>query len=93
MSSARTSRVRRFLHIVAPWLFKKCHEGNFHWRWDRLCYCRRFEYGGDPNWHGGIHDMKTEQELVPLRLAINPKTQESQTIPDTQKMPPGWRWF
>jgi len=58
-----------------------------------LCYCRRFEFGGDPHWHGGIQDLKTDDELVPLRLAINPKTDESEVVPDTSNLREGWRWF
>ncbi len=63
MSSGRSSWWRRLMHKLLPFLFKRCPEYNYHWRWDRLCYCRVNEHGGVPNWHGGIYDFKTGFEL------------------------------
>lgn len=62
MASCRAPAWRRFLLKVAPFLFKQCPEENFHWRWDRLCYCRSGQYSSD--WHGGIYDFKTKMEWV-----------------------------
>lgn len=60
MSSARTTHTRRLLHRIAPWLFKKCPEGNFHWRWSQVCYCRMYEHCGP--WHGGIYLFHDQRE-------------------------------
>lgn len=60
MASAYSPRWRRLLRKCAPFLFKECRGGNFHWCWDRLCFCCQGEHTGD--WHGGIHDMKTGEE-------------------------------
>jgi hypothetical protein len=43
--------------MVAPFLFRRCPGGNFHWNTDRLCYCRSGEYSKD--WSGGILDLQT----------------------------------
>jgi hypothetical protein len=59
MSSAYSPSWKRLLYKV-PFLFKICPEGNYHWKWDRLCFCRCHEYCGD--WHGGIWDMKLKKE-------------------------------
>ncbi len=37
--STRAPNWRRFLQTHAPFLFKRCRGGNYHWRWDRLCFC------------------------------------------------------
>jgi len=68
MVSAYTPPWRRFLHRFAgKLLFKKCPDGNFHWKWDRLCYCRLNEHCVSKNpkfcWHGGIYDFKTKEQL------------------------------
>ena len=55
MASARTPWWRRFLHRVTPFLFKKCPGDNYHWRWDKRCYCRVGEYHAD--WHGGVYNF------------------------------------
>lgn len=60
MSSGYSPLWRRLLLRFAPCLFQKCRQGNFHWFWDRLCFCGKHEYCGD--WHGGIYDLKTKKE-------------------------------
>lgn len=30
---------RRVLRKIMPFLFKKCPEGNYHWFYDKTCYC------------------------------------------------------
>ncbi len=61
MSSCRSSTWRRFLHRWTPFLFKVCPGGNYHWRWDRYCFCRRHEHCGD--WHGGVWHFKEQREV------------------------------
>ena len=51
---------RKVLYHI-PKLFKKCPEGNYHWFWHRLCWCRHHEHCGD-KWHGGIYDFKNGNE-------------------------------
>ncbi len=58
MSSSHAPKWRRFLHKTP--LFKKCPDGNYHWFFDKHCFCRVNEHCGD--WHGGIYDFKTKQE-------------------------------
>jgi hypothetical protein len=60
VSSSYSPSWRRFLYRFLPLLWKKCPEGNYHWRWDRLCFCRENEHGN--GWHGGIYDFKTGDE-------------------------------
>jgi hypothetical protein len=62
MSSCYTPLHRKILHKI-PGLFKKCPEGNYHWFWDRLCFCRFHEYCCV--WHGGIYDMELKMEYQP----------------------------
>ncbi len=50
---------KRLLHKT--FLFKLGPCSNYHWRWHRLCYCRRNEYCG--SWNGGIYDFKTGAEI------------------------------
>lgn len=64
MASAYTPKWKRLIIKYIPFIHKKCPEGNYHWRWARLCYCRCNEYWGD-EWHGGILDFKTGKELIP----------------------------
>lgn len=66
MAGARTPRWRQFLHEAIPCLFNICPSGNFHWIWERMCYCGRHEHHG--NWHGGLYDLKTKQEYQPCWL-------------------------
>lgn len=63
LASACAPRWRRIIHKVAPFLFKQCPGKNYHWCWDRLCYCRVCEH--DSDWEGGILDFKTGEELIP----------------------------
>ena len=37
--SARSPWWRMLLQKYTPWLFRICSSGNYHWRWDCLCYC------------------------------------------------------
>jgi hypothetical protein len=30
---------RMVLQQWCPFLFRVCGQGNYHWRWDRLCWC------------------------------------------------------
>jgi len=63
MSSGYSPLWKRTLIKTLPFLFKKCRAGNYHWFWDRLCFCGRHECCG--SWHGGIYDIKTGKEYPP----------------------------
>lgn len=39
MASSRGSVLRRLVIKVAPFMFRTCEGGNFHWRWHDVCYC------------------------------------------------------
>lgn len=39
MASGYSPRWRRLLQKHTPFLFKVCPEGNYHWFWDKTCYC------------------------------------------------------
>ena len=60
MSSSREPRWRRLLRKVAPFLFKECPGGNFHWRLDRLCHCQVNEHHA--GWNGGVYDFRDNRE-------------------------------
>lgn len=67
--SGYTPRWRRWLQRRAPWLFRVPPCGNWHWRWDRWCYCRVYCHTLD--WHGGVMDLRTGRERPytgPIRL-------------------------
>ena len=61
MSSTYSPWYKRKILYKIPRLFKVCPGGNYHWFWDRLCFCRKNEYCGN-EWHGGILDFKTGKE-------------------------------
>jgi len=61
MSSSYSPWFYRKVLYKIPGLFKKCPEGNYHWFWDRLCFCRENQFVGN-EWHGGILDLKTGVE-------------------------------
>jgi hypothetical protein len=50
--SCRASWFRMLLHKYAPFLFRQCSQGNYHWRWHRWCWCV-YGYNGL-----ALHDMK-----------------------------------
>ena len=60
MSSGYSPLYRRLLHKWLPFLFKKCPGGNYHWRWDKICYCMFNEYRGGK---GGIYDFRNKYWL------------------------------
>lgn len=65
MSSGYSPKWRRLLQKYTPFLFKKCPAGNYHWFFDRLCFCR---YGEHTDlFHGGIYDMKRKKEYQPCK--------------------------
>lgn len=37
--SGYTPLWKRILIKTMPFLFKKCPEENYHWFWDKTCYC------------------------------------------------------
>lgn len=39
MSSGHSPWWRRFLQKYLKFLFIVCPEGNYHWRWDKFCFC------------------------------------------------------
>jgi hypothetical protein len=39
MSSGYSPWYKRKILYHIPGLFKKCEEGNYHWFWDRICFC------------------------------------------------------
>jgi hypothetical protein len=60
MGSSYSPWIYRKLLYHIPGLFRRCPEGNYHWRWDRLCYCMQ---GANVSlegkqFHGGIYDLK-----------------------------------
>jgi len=55
MASSRAPRWKCILRRFAPYLFKICPAGNYHWRWDTVCYCMMNEYSGDK---GGLYVFK-----------------------------------
>jgi hypothetical protein len=55
MASGYSPRWRRFLQRHVRFLFTICIGGNYHWKWDRYCYCCWNEYFG--NWRGGRWDL------------------------------------
>ena len=63
-ASARMAKWKRILTKAAPWLFTICPGGNWHWRWQRLCYCK----WGD----GGIRilDLKLKRCYVPDQITV-----------------------
>jgi hypothetical protein len=65
MASARSSRFRLFLIRWLPDLFRICPAGNYHWRWERFCWCRYGEHSGsgENEWHGGVLCFRTGEEL------------------------------
>lgn len=62
MSSSQAPWWRRWLHQWASFFFKQCPEGNYHWKWDALCFCRYQQHIGD--WHGGIMIFKDGTEWI-----------------------------
>ena len=76
MAGACAPRWRRILRRVIPSLFKQCPDKNYHWCWDRLCYCRVCEHNGD--WEGGVLDFRTGEELIPREYAESRVTEWKQ---------------
>jgi len=72
MSSTTTPKWKRYLYKILPFLWKTCPEGNYHSRWDRLCFCRENEHCGD-EWHGGIYDFKTGEEYLRYKEEEKPE--------------------
>ncbi len=66
MASGYAPRWRRILHRV-PFLFKRCPDGNYHWRTDPYCFCRRnvHTYGTaeEGDWHGGVYCFDHRHEI------------------------------
>ena len=65
MSSTYSPWWKRKIAYKIPGLYKICRDGNYHLRWDRLCFCAMDEHCGD--WHGGIYDFKTGKEYQPCK--------------------------
>lgn len=61
MSSYKTRLTKRALQKLTPFLFKKCPDGNYHWRWEQICFCRMGEYSD--NWNGGIYSFLGDEEM------------------------------
>ena len=55
MSSGYSAWWKRKILYKIPKLFKLCPNGNYHWGWDRMCYCMYNEYHGK---EGGVYDFK-----------------------------------
>lgn len=66
MASVRTPKWKRILHKYARPLFHKCLAGNYHWWWEKVCYCRNKEFHAE--WHGGVGILEHGywQEYHPL---------------------------
>lgn len=64
MASSYSPAWRRFLNRWMPFLFRRCNQGNYHWRTDVWCYCGQGSHciGGPRPWHGGIEYLRTGQE-------------------------------
>jgi len=65
MGSSKESKIRKIIRTLCPWLFTKCIGANYHWIWERLCWCCLNEHTYD--FHGGIYDLKTKQEYQPCQ--------------------------
>lgn len=64
MASTKTPKKIILLHKIVPFLFKTCDGGNWHWKWDRLCFCQYNENGHK------IIDLKTGKEYDFIKNAI-----------------------
>jgi len=65
MASGYAPWWKRLLFKV-PFLYKKCPDGNYHWRGDRYCGCRIGEhiYGtpDEGDWNGGVYCFVHQRE-------------------------------
>lgn len=75
MSSGYSPWIYRHFFYKIPGLFKRCPDGNYHFFWDRLCFCRVGEHVGN-EWHGGIYDFKTGEEYHPCKYCEAKKLEE-----------------
>lgn len=57
------SKLGRFVSRFLPFLTKECSFRERHWRWSRFCYCGFAQRL--PDWHGGVLDLRSNQELQP----------------------------
>jgi len=84
MSSRYSPWIYRKVLYKIPGLFKRCPiEHNYHWFWDRLCFCAQGLHTG--NWHGGIYDFKTGEEYQPCKRCAQKKNEEAQKQQPTRK--------
>jgi hypothetical protein len=72
MASCYSPWWKRNIAYKIPGLYKKCPQGNYHLRWDRLCFCGMNEHCG--NWHGGIGNPLLSQSRKRLRLRKKKQT-------------------
>ena len=67
MASGYSTRWARIKHKIFPFMYKKCPAGNYHPRFDQLCYCRVNEFiisrTEEESWHGGVYDFRTGLEI------------------------------
>jgi len=61
MSSGATTKAQRLMFKFLPFLYKKCPEGNYHKKTDRLCFCQYFDCPSN-----GIYDFKNGKRYVEL---------------------------
>ena len=43
-------------------IYRKCPAGNYHWIWQRFCFCRL--HINDDGWKGGVYDMWKKREYI-----------------------------
>lgn len=61
-------RISQFLKKVLPFLTRECPFEFRHWKWEKLCTCGYgvlIDSSNHEGWHGGLYDLKLDQELQP----------------------------
>jgi len=69
--SGYTPKWQRVLRKYFPTLFKQCIGKNFHWRWEKWCFCclnECYAYCSPVlkrklNWRGGVYSFFADTEI------------------------------
>lgn len=54
----------KLLPKILPFLFKKCPQGNWHWRWEQVCWCGWGKYNELKHWHGGLYVFPDQEGTI-----------------------------